>query len=315
MEHSTAVCVIGPGRAGTSLTMRALNLLGVYVGPEEGLVEPGPGGPKGFWERRDLIALNDRLLRSQGGSWRRPPRPTPGWETAADLAAERAQAGALLEQAFAGHELWGWKDPRASLTTAFWQRLVPDLRYVICLRNPIDAADSISPPAGRKQEDAFYYSRRGPKRERAYRLWLTYVASALVNTSGRPRIFVSYEDHFDDRRATAERLARFVGREPPPPGSAADRLMADFVDPDLRHYRTTPEEVVGDDRLPDDAAALYLVSELLKAVASPAGEAGAAGEEALQACVDRFARSLLEEAGAEPGSRRGGSARSAPVSG
>jgi hypothetical protein len=294
MEHSTAVCVIGPGRAGTSMTMRALNLLGVHAGPEEGLVEPGPGGPKGFWERREIIKLNDRLLRKQGGSWRNPPRLAPGWEATNELADEREQARAMLEEAFAGHDLWGWKDPRVSLTTAFWQALVPDLRFVICLRNPIDAADSISPPADRKQGEAFYYARRGPKRERAYRLWLTYVASALVNTAGRPRIFVSYEDHFDDRRATLERLARFVGCEPPSPGSEAERMVEDFVDADLRHYSTAPEDVVGDDRLPAEVASLYVVAELLKEAMrrSPEGDGG--DGEALRASVDLYARRLLD---------------------
>lgn len=296
MKHSTAVCVIGPGRAGTSMTMRALNLLGVQVGPEEGLVEAGPGGPKGFWERREIIELNDRLLRTQGGSWRNPPRLPPGWETAEELAGEREQARVMLADAFGGQELWGWKDPRVSLTTAFWQALVPDLRYVICLRNPLDAADSISPPADRKQGEAFYYARRGPKRERAYRLWLVYVASALANTAGRPRMFVSFEDHFDDRGATLERLARFVGREPPAPGGEADRLMEDFVDADLRHYSTAAEDVAGDERLPADVASLYLIAELLKETTqrSPDGEAADGGEGALQAGVDVFARRLLD---------------------
>lgn len=315
MEHSTAVCVIGPGRAGTSMTMRALNLLGVHVGPEEGLVEPGPGGPKGFWEQRDIIELNDRLLRSQGGSWRNPPRLAPGWERAAELDGEREQARALLDEAFAGHDAWGWKDPRVSLTAAFWQAIVPDLRYVICLRNPIDVADSISPPADRKREEAFYYARRGPTRERAYRLWSTYVASALANTAGRPRIFVSYEDHFDERHATLERLAGFVGREPPPPGGETDRLIEDFVDADLRHYSTAPADVAGDDRLPADVTSLYLISELLKeALRRPRERDGAGGGDALETSADLYARRLLD-ADQEERSTGGDAARSPSVSG
>jgi hypothetical protein len=275
------------------MTMRTLNLLGVDVGPEDGLVEPGPGGPKGFWERREIIELSDRLLRSQGGSWRKPPRFAPGWEVASELAAEREHARELLDRAFAGQSLWGWKDPRASLTTAFWQRLVPDLRYVICLRNPLDAADSISPPAGRKQDEAFYYARRGPKQERAYRLWLAYVASALANTSGRRRIFVSYEDHFEDRRGTVERLARLLDREPPPAGGETEAQLDEFVDVDLRHYRTAPQDVVRDERLPASVTSLYLVTELLKAATQRPPAPAAADLEALEAGVDRYAERLL----------------------
>lgn len=274
------------------MTMRTLNLLGVDVGPEPGLVEPGPGGPKGFWERREIIELNDRLLRAQGGSWRRPPRLAPGWEAAAELAPLREQARELLERSFAGRGLWGWKDPRVSLTAPFWQGLEPGLRYVICLRNPVDNADSISPQSARKQDDAFYYSRRGPRLERAYVLWLTYVASALVNTAGRPRLLVSYEEHFEDRRGTVERLARFVGLEPPPPGGEVEGRIADFVDAGLRHYSTPPAEVAVDARLPADVVSLYLVAELLRELSCRPGFPTEADRE-LEDCVDRYAARLL----------------------
>ncbi|HEX6687812.1 MAG TPA: sulfotransferase [Solirubrobacterales bacterium] len=291
--RSTPICVIGPGRAGTSVTMRVLNLLGVYIGPEEDLVEPGPGGPKGFWERRDMMKLDDRLLRLQGGSWRKPPPLPPGWEAAAELDPEREQARALIERVFARRELWGWKNPRVTLTTAFWLRLVPELRFVICLRNPIDVADSIAPPTDRKHEDAFYYSRRGPRPEQTYRLWLTYIASALANTAGHPRLLVSYDDYFEARRQTVERLARFVGVAPPQAGSELEHRIEDFVDRGLRHHRTPPAEVLGDGRLPRDVASLYMVAELLRAATEQPGEPGDAELAELEASVDRYARRLL----------------------
>lgn len=296
---SPPICVIGPGRAGTSVTMRILNLLGVYIGPEEDLVEPGPGGPKGFWERRDMMKLDDRLLRLQGGSWRNPPPLAPGWEAAEELTPEREQARALLERTFAGHERWGWKNPRVSLTAAFWLRLAPDLRFVICMRNPLDVAASIAPPAGDKQEDRFYYSRRGPKGESAYRAWLLYTASALANTSGRPRLFVSYEDLFDRSGDTVERLAGFAGLGVPPPGSPTARRIEEFIDADLRHHRTPLEAVVSDERLPASVTSLHLLTELLRAVAPTPGEEPTARFEALQASADLYARRLLDAEASE----------------
>lgn len=270
LDQSTAVCVIGPGRAGTSATMRVLNLLGVDVGPADGLVEPGPGGPKGFWERGEIIRLNDRLLRLHRGSWRNPPVLPDGWERAGELAAECEQARRLLERDFGGRPLWGWKDPRASLTTAFWRRLVPDLRFVICLRSPVDVANSIA-PSGRRGEQSFYYARRGPKWERALQLWAVYLRGALANTRGCRRLLVSYDDYFEDRRNLVERLARFVSVSPPVPGGAAERAVDEFLDPGLRHHRTTLADVLRDERVPADIADLFREVESLRSAPAVAG--------------------------------------------
>lgn len=285
------------------MTMRVLNLLGVDVGPPDGLVPAGPGGPKGFWERREIIRLNDRLLRSLGGSWRTPPPLPPGWEMADDLADRRGQAHEMLEQTFSGRPLWGWKDPRSSLTTAFWQQLVPDLRFVICIRNPIDAADSLSPPSRRKEDRAFYYSRQGVEGERAYRLWMTYLASALANTSGRPRLLVSYEEFFEDRARVVERLARFVGLEPPQAAGDVDQAITDFIDDDLCNYRTELRDVISDVRLPEEVASLCLSTEFMRAAQAAVGSDRAPAEDldALGLGLDAYARRLLDATSSEAG--------------
>lgn len=298
--------MIGPGRSGTSITMRVLNLLGVYIGPEEDLVAPGPGGPKGFWERLDMMEIDDRLLRSQGGSWRSPPQLAPGWQASPELDAERARARALLSGAFGDRGLWGWKNPRASLTTPFWLDLVPDLRFVVCLRNPVDFASSIAPPAEAGKGDGFYFSRRGPRGEHAFRHWLAYTAAALANTAGRPRVLVAYEEHFEGRRAVVERLARFLGRESPAPGGELDRRIDDYVDARLRHHSTPPEDVLRDGRLPPEVAALYLATELLRRAAPVPGVMPDPGFERLDDAVGLYCRRLLDAGAGRVGRRDGG---------
>lgn len=292
-----AVLVIGPGRAGTSTTMRALNLLGVDVGPEEGLVEPGAGGPKGFWERRRIIELNERLLRSQRGTWRRPPRFEPGWEAAEELEPEREEARAILREDFGDSSLWGWKDPRASLTLPFWQPLLAEVgceaRYVICVRNPLDCAASISP---RPEQKDFFFSRHGPPLARAFPLWVSYVASALVNTAGQARTFVAYEDWFDRRPETAARLARFVGCEPPEPDGEAERQIAEFVEEGLWHHRTAAAEVIRDPQVPADACGLYVAVEALREEAARGLTGGNPGPPVAE-LADLYAGRLLEERG------------------
>lgn len=200
-------------RSGTSLTARILSLAGVYLGEEEELMQrelhqlhgqpesvlrnAREANPEGFWEHYDLMRLNERILRKLGGNWREPPDPEPGWERSAELAAERDEALDLLRRSFAGKPLWGWKDPRNSLTLPFWQELVPGLRYVVCVRNPLDVARSLE-------------QRDGLELQRGIALWQTYLSRSLEHTSNRPRIVVPYERYFDEASELATRLARFA---------------------------------------------------------------------------------------------------------
>lgn len=259
--------------------MRALNLLGVHLGPERALKPPGDPNPTGFWEHREINLINERLVDTLGGRLS-PREPPPGWAASPALAAERDAAARLIADAFQGYELWGWKDTSNSLALAFWQRLAPEARYVVCFRNPLDVAASLE--------------RRGTvAADRALALWQTYMASALARTSGRPRLLVAYEDWHGDRRATAAGLARLAGLEPPAPGGEVDRRLERLVDADLRHHGSADADALADDRLAPDAASLHLAVRLLHATAPSSVEDAAAADR--HALVDGYARRLLRE--------------------
>jgi glycosyltransferase involved in cell wall biosynthesis len=288
----TAICVLGMSRSGTSLTARVLNLAGVDLGPDDELLGgelrhlAGEGdevlarareaNPEGFWEHYRLMRLNERILKALGGSWREPPAMASGWEASDRLAAEREEARALLEETFGDQGLWAWKDPRNSLTLPFWQQLVPEMRYVLCLRNPVDVAASLE-------------RRDGLPSEQGVELWLAYVAAALVNTSGRQRLLVPYESYFDEPGAVAARLARFAGRAGAFDGPEGERLLAGAIDDRLWRNRTPAREVVDADCVSREAASLYLITELL--AAADEGRADASG---LAAAADRYAAGLLD---------------------
>jgi hypothetical protein len=294
----TAVCVLGSSRAGTSLTTRVLNLIGVYLGPEEELLNgelrqlAGEGGevlagardanPNGFWEHYRIMRLNERILRAHGGSWRDPPSLPPGWERSSELDAEREEARALIAESFGGQRLWGWKDPRNSLTLPFWRQLLPDLLYVVCLRNPLDVAVSLQ-------------RRDGMSLEQGFALWLAYIASALVNTSGRPRILVPYESHFEAPEDLAARLARFVGRREAIDDPDVRARLAGAVDEKLWRNRTSREALAGAESVPNEVVSLYLLTEAL--ALSPSGAAGSGEGDHLERAVDRYAARLLATGG------------------
>jgi glycosyltransferase involved in cell wall biosynthesis len=288
---SAAICVLGMSRSGTSLTARVLNLAGVDLGPErellggelrqlagegeEVLARAREANPDGFWEHYRMMRLNERILRAFGGSWREPPDLPPGWEESERLEAERREARALLAASFGGRALWAWKDPRNSLTLPFWRRLIGGLRCVICLRNPADVAASLQRRDGIALEDGVA-------------LWLRYLAAALTNTSGRPRLLVRYESYFEDPIGAARRLACFAGCEGAFDDRGAERRLAEVVDERLWRNRASAFEANLPDFVSSEAASLFRVAELLAAT-EVRDECAAK----LHAAVERFAEGVL----------------------
>src|SRR5262245_17288516 len=205
MGKSSPICVLGMHRSGTSLIARVLNLLGVYLGPQEHLMNPDRFNPNGYWEHQEIVALDDEILARMGGSWRDPPTFTPGWQDSPGLADLRQRARKLIHDEFGAASCWGWKDPRTCLTLPFWKRLLPPLHYVLCLRNPADVARSLA---------------HTMPVEQAMDLWHIYTASAFEHSTGQPRLMVGYDDLMAQWQQELPRLARFVGnRETEPPQS------------------------------------------------------------------------------------------------
>jgi hypothetical protein len=291
------------GRAGTSLVARVLNLLGVDLGPSDHIMGPAASNPRGHWENVPLVNLNDEILASFGGSWHEPPAFPADWHRAPAMADLRERARAIIEADFTGADLWGWKDPRTSLTLPFWQDLLPAMKYVICLRSPIDAAQSL-------------HRRDGFALEKGGRLWLTYVSSAIHHTQGRPRLFAFYEDMIDDWRAEVQRLAVFLGEPEQSQRPEVLKAIEEFLDLSLEHHRTSLAQALAETAMPYPAQALYMVlrsqvneqSRGMRGPASASEEAGGALDifgrlseeslahlDALRAEVDVVSRRLAEK--------------------
>jgi O-antigen biosynthesis protein len=240
------ICILGMHRSGTSLTARLLNLLGVYLGPKEHMIQPGPDNPQGFWEHQFITELNNEILaRLDSRSWDPAPTFPSGWESSSKFADLRSKARSIIAQDFNTSLLWGWKDPRNCLTLPFWKKLLPSMKFVICLRNPIDVARSL------EERDRLPF-------EKSIELWFRYTTAAIEQTAGEPRLFVFYEDYFDNWRRELRRLANFVGV----PTMADDQdvlLLAEkFIDRELWHHRTSLLDIVDNNKLFFPAKALYI---------------------------------------------------------
>lgn len=237
--------IIGTGRSGTSLVARLLNLAGLYLGKEQDMLPAAVTNTKGHWEHRKIYEINFSLLDYFGGSWEEPPRLPPNWFKFDDLAPLRQEATDFINATFAGQPHWGWKEPRTTITIPFWQQIVPDLRYVVCLRNPLEFAASVSSPAYNISSN------------HAMALWQFYTEQSFFNTCPNERIVVFYEDFFVDCYKTLAPILAFLGLAPLEPGSEGAKAIEAFFDKSLRHKTNSYQDVMSSPLVPASVKLLY----------------------------------------------------------
>ena len=174
------IFVIGMHRSGTSLTARLLNLMGAYFGPEGVSTGANQENPKGFWERKDVRALNDMILHSAQAEWHRINDFSLDKVPQNTLADFDKKASRLLLELDA-HRPWFLKEPRFCLTFPLWRK---HLEVPICIhvyRSPIQIAQSLR-------------TRNGFSLQFGLALWEKYTLEDLKVTKGYPNLLVLHSD-------------------------------------------------------------------------------------------------------------------------
>ena len=175
---------------------RLLHACGLYLGPKNALMPPQEDNPDGFWEHLAFVALNDELLDALGGAWDLPPQA--GQNLSDELLEPLRTKARLLFEDFRSAKIWGWKDPRNSLTLPFWEELLPDLKTVIIVRNPLEVAYSMR-------------TRNGTSYAFGLRLWEIYNRRLIEEVSKHERLVTHYDLFFENAEKELQRIANFIG--------------------------------------------------------------------------------------------------------
>jgi len=134
---SPALVVTGMHRSGTSLTAAILASTGVDMGDR--LLGADAANPRGHFEDIDFLLFHQQALAANGVSADgfvadgNPEVPALMLADAHDIVAVRRAKG----------QPWGWKEPRTVLFLDFWERLLPEARFVFVFRRPWEVLDSL----------------------------------------------------------------------------------------------------------------------------------------------------------------------------
>jgi hypothetical protein len=236
-HYGPPLIVIGMHRSGTTLVARLLRACGGHFGTElDGNSEP-----------IQIIRVNNALLRCFGANWRRLPADLPErrrvrqrravrmllrrhhwvWHALFDSFAEKAREGAprppRLPVLWSPREvewpipsgapaLWGWKDPRTTLTLAVWLELFPHARIVHVIRSGVDVAHSL-------QQRSLRHGVGAPECDdlrRCFELWERYVEEGLGwrHLPASRYLELRYEALLEDPRRQLARVLEFAGADP-----------------------------------------------------------------------------------------------------
>ena len=138
------VAVLGPGRSGTSITMKLLHATGLRLSAE--LVPASLDNPDGHFEDTRIRDAHQRLLQSLRLS---PYLPRPDdWMIGSTYRATRSDLIAIVtDEVGQGPGLWGFKEPRICVLWPLWQEVFDATNVtptvVFCVRDSRDVIRSM----------------------------------------------------------------------------------------------------------------------------------------------------------------------------
>ena len=222
---NTALIVLGMHRSGTSAVTRVFNLLGAQLGTKL-MPSAANNNETGFWERKEVRELHDRLLASFGSHWD-DFRPMPeGWCVTSMGMAIRDEMAELLRHEFGTAPLWIVKDPRACRLVPFWLSVTGKLQvepiFLVVFRNPLAVAASL------EKRDGFPSCK-------SVLLWLRHVFDAEHESRGFRRAFINYDDLLQDWRLCVADVSSQLGMDLTREISTQGAEIDAFVSHDRRH--------------------------------------------------------------------------------
>ncbi|GAB3476871.1 hypothetical protein GCM10011496_33060 [Polaromonas eurypsychrophila] len=240
------IFVLGMHRSGTSALTGLLCQFGAIAGKD--LLPANDSNPKGFFESRAVVDLNNAILQAAGSSWDDMQALPVDWQRPPEMQPLRSDIAALFSSLFVAEGLRVIKDPRLSKTLPLWLDVLMEFGVqpvvVICVREPGTVAQSEK-------------LMKGFPSLKSLLLYLDYGLHAELHSRNVTRTIVAYSDLLADWQGVLKRVDEELGLGLPleAPGLAA--RGADFISPGLNRSQLDVGEFQRCGTLAEMAHTLY----------------------------------------------------------
>ena len=218
------IFVIGMHRSGTSVVSRLLNLMGVYFGSENVGLPQADDNAKGFWERKDVVSLNNKLLRENGHEWFKISSYNESnleQRTVENFNTEARRIIANID----GFRPWFIKDSRLCFTLPLWIKFTEVPLAIFVYRHPLEVALSL------KERNEFPI-------EYGLALWEEYNIVALNNTKNIPTVFIDFNEILSSSKKPLAKLYSFLKQKNVRFNEISKNEIDGFLDSKLYHQKT-----------------------------------------------------------------------------
>jgi hypothetical protein len=234
-KEKSFIFIIGMHRSGTSLVANLLNKAGAFLGESDDLLPPNFDNRYGFYENKEFVEINDKILEKFGLQW--DSAKTPDFEKKIDLKKEKELANEFIKEISSGHNVVAFKDPRATLTLPFWRDIIDvDIKVLFVRRNPLEICASL------KKRNNF-------SKKKSLTIWENYKRQGLKNIEGLDTLFVNYDDILDNPFPNFVRMLKFLDVEY---NESILKKMYFTLDPEVKHSTYSNKDFMEDEEITEE---------------------------------------------------------------
>lgn len=234
-----AAVILGMHRSGTSLVAKILHEMGFYFGEDSELMSAKVENPTGFWERHDVMDLNDRILTKVDASWVKVSGLVE-MDISKEVGNEfDEEIKAIVESLELKSKKWCIKDPRLCLTWPVWKTYLEEPILVLVFRHPGEVGISL-------------HTRNKFPQEFGQSLWHYYNTSIWLSLNKTPFLLVNYDELVKNPKNEIDRLYQEISKLGGDPRKIEDEEIENLVSLDLHRSKVSEGVLV-----PNDCLKLY----------------------------------------------------------